>query len=61
MFQIQGEPMVFYTGNQATPPFKHCATTGYPLGLPDWLAVWLLMIVDNTLHLVINYASIRWL
>lgn len=28
---------------------------------PDWLAVWLLIIVDNTLHLAINYASLTWL
>lgn len=28
---------------------------------PDWLAVWLLIIVDNTAHLSINYAALRWL
>jgi hypothetical protein len=39
---------------------------GRKLGLdvaaaPDWLAVWLLIIVDNTAHLAINHASILWL
>lgn len=27
---------------------------------PDWLAVWLLIIVDNTLHLTINFLSIKY-
>ena len=29
--------------------------------MPDWLAVWLLIICDNTMHLTINYAALRWL
>ncbi len=28
---------------------------------PVWLQVWLLIIVDNTLHLAINYLAIGWL
>jgi len=28
---------------------------------PPFLAVWLLIIVDNTAHLAINYAAIAWL
>lgn len=35
--------------------------TGYPMDTPPWLAVWLLIIADNTLHLMCNYAIIRWL
>lgn len=35
--------------------------TGYPADTPPWMAVWLLIIVDNTLHLTINYACLRWL
>jgi hypothetical protein len=38
-----------------------CSATGYPSATPPWLAVWLLIIADNTLHLCINYAAIRWL
>jgi len=30
-------------------------------GTPAWMAVWLLIIADNTLHLCINYAALRWL
>ena len=44
-----------------TPPFYVCKATGYPPSRPDWLAVWLLIIADNTLHLAINYAALRWL
>lgn len=28
---------------------------------PPFLAVWLLILVDNTFHLLINYAALRWL
>lgn len=35
--------------------------TGYPDDTPPWLAVWLLIIADNTLHLLINGAALRWL
>ena len=28
---------------------------------PPFLGVWLLILVDNTMHLCINYASLRWL
>jgi len=28
---------------------------------PDYLSVWLLIIVDNTFHLLINYFSVRYL
>lgn len=35
--------------------------TGYPDDTPAWLAVWLLIIADNTLHLLINAAAVVWL
>lgn len=38
-----------------------CQLTGYPSSTPMWLSVWLMIIADNTLHLSINYASLRWL
>lgn len=28
---------------------------------PPFLAVWLVIIVDNTMHLAINYSALRWL
>ena len=42
-------------------PWKECTATGYPPDRPAWLAVWLLIAADNTLHLAINYAALRWL
>jgi hypothetical protein len=38
-----------------------CSATGYPETMPAWLSVWLLIIADNTMHLCINYAALRWL
>lgn len=38
-----------------------CCSTGYPSNTPAWMAVWLLIIADNTLHLTINYLAIRYL
>jgi hypothetical protein len=43
-----------------TPPLSECPT-GYPKETPLWLSTWLLIIADNTLHLAINYAALRWL
>jgi hypothetical protein len=40
---------------------KFSTGTGYPEGVPPFLSVWLLIAVDNTLHLAINYAALRLL
>lgn len=55
---------VVFAKNWITQPslrWADCSTTGYHKDTPPWLAFWLLIIADNTLHLVINYAAIRWL
>lgn len=41
--------------------FAECRASGYPSEVPEWLATWLLIIADNTLHLTINYVALRWL
>jgi hypothetical protein len=41
--------------------WEDCIATGYPKDRPVWLAVWLLIIADNTMHLIINYSALRWL
>lgn len=33
--------------------------TGYPDDVPAWLSVWLLIIADNTLHIVINGLALK--
>jgi hypothetical protein len=35
--------------------------TGYQDDVPAWLSVWLLIIADNTIHIIINGAAIKWL
>lgn len=41
--------------------WQDCKETGYPSERPAWLAVWLLIVADNILHLLINYSALRWL
>ena len=43
------------------PRWEDCKATGYPSDRPAWMTVWLMIIADNTLHLSINYCSLRWL
>jgi hypothetical protein len=42
-------------------PWRECAATGYAPDRPVWLATWLLIIADNTLHVLCNAAALRWL
>lgn len=41
--------------------WKDCNVTGFHYSRPEWLTVWLMIITDNTMHLAINYAALRWL
>lgn len=38
-----------------------CSATGYHSDRPAWLAVWLMIAADNTIHLACNYAAIALL
>lgn len=42
-------------------PWSECSTTGYPAERPIWLTVWLLIIADNTLHLLCNGLALSYL
>lgn len=42
-------------------PWDECSASGYHRSRPEWLAVWLMIIADNTAHLAINWASVIWL
>ena len=39
-------------------PWSECSATGYHSSRPVWLAVWLMIIADNTLHLGINTIAV---
>ena len=41
--------------------WRNCQATGYPADVPAWLAAMLLIVADNTMHLVINWAALKWL
>jgi hypothetical protein len=52
---------VVWLKNQAAPARHrngHTAT-GYGEEVPPWLAVWLMIAADNTIHLLINAATLR--
>jgi hypothetical protein len=41
--------------------WRECTATGYPPEAPAWLAVWLLIIADNCLHILANgFALYYW-
>ena len=41
-------------------PWNRCKATGYPDDTPPWLATWLMIITDNTLHLICNGLAIAY-
>lgn len=43
------------------PKWNECKETGYHQDRPAWLNVWLLIIADNTMHILINGAAITYL
>ena len=55
---------VVFAKNKLTDPglrWVDAHHTGFHKDMPVWLATWLLIIVDNTLHITVNYAALRWL
>lgn len=41
-------------------PWSECSKTGYPPEKPEWLASWLMIVVDNLIHIWINSLVIVW-
>ena len=55
---------VVFVKNWSTQPslrWADCSATGYHKDTPPWLAVWLLIVADNAMHITINYAALKWL
>ena len=42
-------------------PWQECSGTGYHKSRPDWMAVWLLIIADNVMHVLINGLALKYL
>lgn len=42
-------------------PWSECTATGFHSSTPEWLATWLMIVIDGTLHLICNYCALRWL
>ena len=41
--------------------WTNCRATGFPSDVPAAQAFWLMILIDNTMHLSINYGALRWL
>lgn len=41
--------------------WRFCSVTGFYKDVPAWLSVWLLIIVDNAMHIGINALALRYL
>ena len=41
--------------------WENCQATGYPSETVIWLSMWLMIIVDNALHLTINFLALKYL
>lgn len=41
-------------------PWNECGGTGYHKDTPPFLAMWLMIIIDNTMHLVINVLTLAY-
>lgn len=59
---------VVWAKNQVGPkkfryPFdeESSAVGGYPVGTPPFMGVWLMIIVDNIMHILINASAVHWL
>jgi hypothetical protein len=57
---------VVWAKNQAAPVafrrrWADCTRTGYAAEKPDWMSVWLLIVADNTVHVVINAVALSFL
>ena len=55
---------VAFAKNKATDwslKWADCRAAGFPPDVPPGHAFWLMILIDNTIHLTINYAALRWL
>lgn len=42
-------------------PWSECWQTGFAPGLPPYISTWLVIIVDNVMHVIINGAAIKYI
>lgn len=50
-----------HVGSGAGPWSEAKENFGFPKDTPVWMSFWLMVIVDNLLHVLINASAIRWL
>ena len=58
--RIPGTPLSYrWTRSEWHHPWSECADTGYHKGRPPWMAVWLMIITDNVMHVICNGIALR--
>ena len=52
----------FLAPRSAWPPeWKECQPTGYSPSVPTYLSLWLMIVTDNTMHVICNAIALRFL
>ena len=41
------------------PKWDDCKANGYPSACPIWMSTWLMIVADNTVHLLCNYIALE--
>lgn len=60
-FVVYTKNFIAPSGKWAGMPWVECGVTGYHNSRPPWMSVWLLIIADNTLHVLCNALALRYL
>lgn len=58
---LPDEEYEFTRWRSTNPPWSECKTYGSPPDVPDHVAFMVLIVVDQIMHLLCNYAALRWL
>lgn len=52
---------IYHQWRSSNPSWKECSKFGSPPDTPEHIAFWVMIVADQTMHLLINYAALRWL
>lgn len=61
LVEKEGQPCIIPHPYVWIKPWSVCKATGYDPERPIWLTTWLLIITDNSMHLLCNYFALNWL
>lgn len=56
-----GASPIYHGRWQRNPPWSECSQFGSPPGVPDYIGFIVMVTVDQIMHLLCNWAALRWL